>query len=248
MNPYELNEFPSEVIDEIQYYVYRLIDPRNGETFYVGKGKGNRVFNHIKLALKKDEANDPIDDKLQTIHAIKNAGLDVIHVIHRHGLDETTALEVEAALIDAYPSSTNIMSGSGSNERGSMNAAQIINNYKAEKAVFQHNVLMIIINKSISDNSVYDATRFAWKIDKRKAEKAEYILSIQQGIIVGVFIAKEWKEGSKENFPEFNEDRKERYGFIGYEAPAEIKDIYMRKRIPDEYRKKGAANPIKYNF
>ena len=24
-------------------YIYRLIDPRNGETFYVGQGKGNRV-------------------------------------------------------------------------------------------------------------------------------------------------------------------------------------------------------------
>ena len=28
--------------------VYRLIDPRNGETFYVGRGKGNRVFSHIR--------------------------------------------------------------------------------------------------------------------------------------------------------------------------------------------------------
>ena len=35
---------------KMNYYVYRLIDPRNGETFYVGKGKGNRVFQHMKGA------------------------------------------------------------------------------------------------------------------------------------------------------------------------------------------------------
>lgn len=43
-----LQEFPSEVFDKLGYYVYRLIDPRNGDTFYVGKGQRNRVFDHIK--------------------------------------------------------------------------------------------------------------------------------------------------------------------------------------------------------
>ena len=40
--------FSPEVSDKLEYYVYRLIDPRNGDTFYVGKGKGNRVFDHVK--------------------------------------------------------------------------------------------------------------------------------------------------------------------------------------------------------
>jgi hypothetical protein len=39
--------FPREVAQKLKTYVYRLIDPRNGETFYVGKGQGNRVFAHI---------------------------------------------------------------------------------------------------------------------------------------------------------------------------------------------------------
>ena len=38
---------PIEVQEELGNYVYRLIDPRNGETFYVGKGKGNRIYAHI---------------------------------------------------------------------------------------------------------------------------------------------------------------------------------------------------------
>ena len=46
-NP-QIDSFPPEVAERLQYYVYRLIDPRNGETFYVGKGKGNRVFAHAR--------------------------------------------------------------------------------------------------------------------------------------------------------------------------------------------------------
>jgi len=30
--------FTKEVSDLLKYYLYRLIDPRNGETFYVDKG------------------------------------------------------------------------------------------------------------------------------------------------------------------------------------------------------------------
>ena len=33
-----INKFSKEVSDKLQYYVYRLVDPRTGLTFYVGKG------------------------------------------------------------------------------------------------------------------------------------------------------------------------------------------------------------------
>ena len=32
--------FPQEVVEALGCYVYRLIDSRNGETFYVGRGRG----------------------------------------------------------------------------------------------------------------------------------------------------------------------------------------------------------------
>lgn len=243
-----IEEFPVEVFKEIKNYVYRLIDPRNGETFYVGRGEENRVFEHIKGALKNSNKEDGLDLKFQKIIAIRNAGLSVIHIIHRHGLEEEVAKIVEASLIDAYPGTTNILGGYGSNDFGPMNLLEIVNKYRAEEVEFKHNILMITINTSIINKSIYDAVRFAWKLDVKRAERAEYILALEKGIIVGVFIVDTWFKAVIENFPEFTLADSKRFGFVGKEASKEIKKLYLRKKIPIEFRDKGASNPIKYNF
>lgn len=103
-----------------KYYVYRLIDPRTFQTFYVGKGSGDRVFQHVKdvksLISKNDDA---VSLKSQQIAEILACGKQVISIIHRWGLTKNEAFEVEAALIDAYPGLTNIQSGHDA-ERGAI--------------------------------------------------------------------------------------------------------------------------------
>jgi hypothetical protein len=64
------DRFPVEVAERLKWYVYRLIDPRNGETFYVGKGKGDRLFQHAKGALTASEDEDRADLKYQRIKDI----------------------------------------------------------------------------------------------------------------------------------------------------------------------------------
>ena len=44
-----------------------------------------------------------LSNKLKQLREIRLAGLEVIHVIHRHGIADEKTYEVEAALIDAYP-------------------------------------------------------------------------------------------------------------------------------------------------
>jgi len=238
-----MDSFPPEVCEQLRVYVYRLIDPRNGETFYVGKGKGNRVFAHIKANLDSDEPGD----KLKRIREIRNAGFEVAHVIHRHNLDNKTAFEVEAALIDAYPGLTNEVAGTGSNDFGAMHAQEIIEQYQAETAVFDDPVILINVNRSASETSLYEATQYAWKISPKKARRAKYVIAVSQGIIQAVFIATDWLPAEQKHFPG-RESIPGRFGFIGNEAPKEIQKKYLRKRLPEKYRKRGASNPIKYTF
>ncbi len=252
MNNFKIDSFSPEVIKGLNYYVYRLIDPRNGETFYVGKGKGNRVFEHVKCTVNKEEDENESNLKYKRIREIHKSGLDVIHIIHRHGLeDEKTAYEIEAALIDAYPSLTNVTNGRGSNECGVMHTYEVIKKYQAEIADIKHKVVMININRTMTEaqRSIYDSVRFAWKMNGEKAKQAEYVLAMEKGIIVGVFKPVEWHLARKQYFPEFTNHTNKRWGFIGEKAEEEIYKMYIDKRLPEQFqRKKGEANPVRYSY
>lgn len=236
--------FSPEVARKLKTYVYRLIDPRNGETFYIGKGKGNRVFSHIRA--EQNLEGDDAENKILRIRKIRLAGFEVGHVIHRHGMDEKTAFEVEAALIDAYPGLTNLAGGAGS-EYGAMHANEILQRYRAEVAVFRDKVMLIKVNKSAAEQSLYEATRHSWRISLDKAREAEYVLSVVQGLIVAAFKPEEWLPATAKNFPG-REPAEGRIGFNGREAPPHIQGRYLNKRIPEEYRKRGAAAPVRYTW
>jgi len=236
-----MDRFDELTSEKLCYYVYRLIDPRNGETFYIGKGKGNRIFQHAKAALQAGEDEDSLDLKFSRINEIMSSELSVIHIVHRHGLSDKEAMEVEAALIDATPGLSNIQRGYASADRGPMHVKQIHSLYSAEPVTFKHGVVLININHSYSSGiGVYDAVRYAWKINRHRASSCEYVLAVYKGIIKGVFIAEEWLEATQENFPGFprpEDGAPTRYGFQGKEAPKQIKDLYIGKRyiFPGQY-------------
>jgi hypothetical protein len=120
-------------------------------------------------------------------------------------------------------------------------------NISGEPAVFQHKALLISVNRSAAKMPLYEATRYAWKLKKSRAEQAEVVLATRQGEIVGAFIARRWLEATAENFPG-RQPVPGRFGFEGEEAPDNIKKLYVGKRVPDEYRRPGAAFPIKYTW
>ena len=226
MSQNEFDSFPPGVADRLKTYVYRLIDPRNGETFYVGKGKGDRVFAHVRAQITGDD----ISMKLKRIHKIRMAGFEVGHVIHRHGMDDQTATEVEAALIDAYPGLTNIAGGAGS-DYGVMHAKEVIVRYCAEPAAFVHRAMLISVNLSAEEAPLYEAVRYAWKISNAKARQAEVVLATRRGMIVGAFIAEQWLPATPQNFPG-REAFPGRIGFVGREAPPEVRAQYVRQTGP----------------
>ena len=111
---------------------------------------------------------------------------------------------------------------------------------QTEVAEFRHRALIVKINQQYrpgaSVEELYEATRYAWRIDKSRAEKAEVILATYIGEIKAAFIADKWLEVATPG----------RFGFIGREASSDIQELYVGKRIPDEYTRQGAANPIQY--
>jgi len=239
------NSFPPEVHRSLKHYVYRLIDPNNGETFYVGKGQGNRVFSHASGEVECDG----VEEKLERIRAIRNSGLAVEHIIHRHGMDEATAFAVEAALIDAYPGLTNKIDGHGNEEFGSMHAVTIMKRYAAEEAEFDRKTLLITVNQSAHTQSLYEATRKSWVLSPHRAAKAEVILPVVRGMIIGAFVADEWLETGAANSNNYNVPaRGKRYEFTGSEAPEDLKNQFVGKKVPAEFRKKGSSNPIRYTW
>lgn len=226
-------------IEKLGYYVYVLIDPRDNKIFYVGKGKGNRINQHLIGAL--DELTSETD-KIKKIREIQSLGLEVGLDIIRHELSEKEAFEVESSIIDllGLENLTNIQDGHHASERGRMTLGEIKIKYEAEKIKgFDEPIMLININKRyhprMTSQEYYLATRDHWHINRLKASSYPYVASVFAGIIREVFKVYRW-------LPSEGMDRSH---FEGELASDEIRNKYLNKSV-NEFWKKGSQNPVKY--
>ena len=79
----------------LEYYVYHLIDPRNGLPFYVGKGRGRRLIDHL---MPSAPHNRKTAERVASIRAIGHEPRPVI--VASFGEDEVAAYEAEAREIE----------------------------------------------------------------------------------------------------------------------------------------------------
>jgi len=230
--------FSQSVIEKIGFYVYFLQDPRTEEVFYVGKGYGNRVFDHIKGAIETDRETEKLDE----IRSIIDSGKKVNHFILRHGLTEEVSFEIEASLIDfiGVKNLSNFQSGHYSSDYGIKTSEEVIAMYSAEKFSSSKPILLININRlyhrEMTEEELYDATRKSWVLGKRK-ENAKYAIATYKGLTREVYEIQEW-------YP-IEIKGKVRWGFNGCRASDELRQELRYKSI-SSYFPKGAANPIKY--
>ena len=128
-------------------------------------------------------------------------------------------------------------------------------------SILNHNVVLININKrykkvrevalqrnteNIKKDLIYESVKQAWVIGKRRNE-VEYILAEFKGIIVEVYEVVEVNvNGILEKWYPVPGNAN-RWGFHGKKAKDKVRSLYINKSI-SHHKKRGAANPIRYNL
>lgn len=255
------SHFAPGVSEQIGFYVYLLIDPRDAGVFYVGKGTGDRCFAHVAEA--RNTLADSVGDyaKLARIRAIEAAGSMVRIDILRHGLTEREAFLVESAAMDLQGRQRldNRVVGYETGELGRMSVADINAAYGAEPVAIdpRHRVVLIRINRlferGMSDDALYEATRKWWKVGLRKRQLGsswapEWAIAVFGGVVRAVYRIDGWE-------PPTEEDRSRdlnltnRWGFRGH-RDHEMEAAYLHRDVSRYLRAKetgrASQNPVRY--
>lgn len=241
--------FPESVIEPLGCYVYRLIDPRDGKTFYVGKGRGNRIFQHVAEAT---DLPDRSTLKLDRIREIEASGMHVRYVVHRHGLSDADALLVESALIDAYADLTNEQLGRGAYTGGLATVDDLIGLYDKGSAVIDIPAVLLTLNRQydrdLTPEELYERTRGYWVMNPAKHPGVEYAMAIAYGVIREVYRISSWSTQPVGEIVESELRRTDqaetktpvRCSFTGSIA-ADIRDRFIGKSVPST-----SQNPVRW--
>lgn len=246
-----MQAFSQKTIEELGYYVYVYSDPDTKKPFYVGKGKGNRVFAHL--------TDSGENKKTKTIKDILEQGKQPLIEILVHGVDEETAFKVEVAAIDliGIENLTNQQRGHETSTYGKIEVSLLEARYNCEELSLEDitdDVMLIKINKLYHNDmtpiELYEATRAYWRVNIEQASKVKYVFAVYYGMVLEVYEVAQW-------FPAFstmmvqriNQEEKDRlssrYEFVGRVADENIRKKYKDKSVAALYAK-GEQNPIKY--
>jgi len=239
-----MNSFPPNVRKKIKFYVYLYTDPRNNEVFYIGKGKGNRCFAHLK--------SKATSDKVERISELRKLGLSPNIELLKYGLTESEALLVEQTAIDLLnvENLTNQSRGHGSRHASRASVEQVVAALDAKEVVIREPVILINISRlfryGMSEFELYEATRIAWAVGPKR-ERATYAFSVYKSVVREVYKIQAWLPGNStlRLNRKMTEGDKDRWEFVGKIAPENIRKKYVGKSVA-KYQKPGAQNPIKY--
>jgi hypothetical protein len=230
------------VAEKLGWYVYALRDPRTNAIFYIGKGTGDRAFQHARYT-RKVAVNPRESLKLDLIHDIHAQGHEVGVEIIRHQIkDDEMAYEVEGAMLDTFAllgiEVANEVSGHGS-DRGWRPLEDINLQYAAEPATIapDHRVVLIRINRQFRRTMVaeelYEATRKWWAVAPHY-RKPDFAFSVYAGIVRAVYRIRSWERHESDSDWAFHGD-----------VDAAMEDLYVWKDV-SSYLPTGAQNPIRY--
>jgi hypothetical protein len=193
-------KIPFDTCTALRNYVYALRDPRNGEVFYVGKGRGQRIIQHVAEATKNPQSEKA---KLKRIMEIESGGREVEHLFLRTGIaTEVEALAIEQAVIDSFLANratsngksklTNLVAGHEHVERGLASLETVLAKHaNSPTPMIDRPVLVLKLNRrwepDMNSDSILFASRGVWRVGKTIRERAEVALVISFGVIRGVY-------------------------------------------------------------
>ena len=107
-----------------------------------------------------------------------------------------------------------------------------------------HKLLYIKVRpETVMDRgSLYEAVRWAWKVDPARAKQADWVVAVVDRVARGVFEVHGWQRSKR---PGVNPGR---FEFRGTELHDDVARRYVGKLIPAEYRRYGMANPVLYGW
>ena len=233
------------VIEKLGYYVYLYINPLTDEIFYVGKGRGNRVFDHLN-----DESESR---KTQIIKEIRGQGKEPCIEILVHGLPNSeTAYQIEAAVTDVIgvENLSNSVRGWRSGYYGRMDIDELIPLYEREHAKIEEPAILIRVNRlyryGMSEVELYDATRGIWRVGEKR-NKVRYAFAVYEGVVREVYKVEQWFPAGT-TFSTRNPGGLhdlDRWEFVGRIAESELREKYLLKSVED-YFSPNSQNPITY--
>jgi len=194
------HKIPFDTVKALGIYVYALRDPRNGEVFYIGKGKGERILQHVAEAGKDPKSEKA---KLKRIQDIEASGKTVEHLFLRTGIrTDDEAFAIEQAVIDGFLANratssgssmlTNLVSGHEHQELGLASLETALARHgKAKTPSISRSVLVLKLNRrwepDMNAEALLKVARGVWGVGREIREQADLALVISFGIIRGVY-------------------------------------------------------------
>ena len=236
-------EMPRDVARKLGYYVYVYVHPRTGKAFYVGKGKGRRVFSHLRSQAKAESR------KQRILRGLENKGLQPRIDILAHGLDEQSAFLVEMAVIDllGLGQLVNRVRGLRSALIGRVPLQKLIDQQRAKRVQISDPLMLIRISQTfrydMASEEIYNVTNYAWRVDRRRAQ-GRLVLAVYDGVVQEVFQDVEWRPAApRQGRPLESGHRKSE--FVGRVASPRLQARYKGRSV-EKYFRRGYQGSIRY--
>lgn len=234
------SRFPPELSRLLKSYVYLYSDPKTGQQFYVGKGRGSRAFTHLK----------DTDEKKKTlrIKAIRDRGQEPPIDLLCYGLSDAMASLVEAAAIALLgrPPLVNLVGGEFTMGFGRISARELIMREGARPVRVKEDAILFRINQLYRSNmnahELYEATRGFWKLGLRR-HKAKYAMAVYQGIVREVYRIDRWVPAGYSEYTTRKPEELKKRGKWEFEGKVEkeLSKRYVGKSVRKYFPKYGRA-------